>query len=45
MLTAHGRETDVKKGIAAGADAYVTKPFATRDLVRTVADLLTAGKQ
>ncbi|HKA43388.1 MAG TPA: response regulator [Burkholderiales bacterium] len=45
MLTAHGRESDVKKGIAAGADAYVTKPFATRDLVRTVADLLTAGKQ
>ena len=41
MLTAHGRESDVKKGVAAGADAYITKPFATRDLVRTVAELLT----
>ncbi len=27
MLTAKGRETEVAKGIALGADAYVTKPF------------------
>ena len=32
MLTAKGRETDVAKGSALGADAYVTKPFSTREL-------------
>lgn len=33
MLTAKGRDTEVAKGLAIGADAYMTKPFATRDLV------------
>ena len=28
------------KGLALGADAYVTKPFSTRDLVDTVHELL-----
>jgi two-component system alkaline phosphatase synthesis response regulator PhoP len=37
MLTAKGRDTDVAKGTAMGADAYMTKPFATRDLVQKVA--------
>jgi DNA-binding response OmpR family regulator len=36
MLTAKGRETEVAKGMALGADAYVTKPFATKDLVTLV---------
>ena len=47
MLTAHGRQSDVEKGVAMGADAYITKPFATRDLVHTVAELLapTDGEQ
>ena len=40
MLTARGRETEVEKGLALGANAYLTKPFATRDLVQTVANLL-----
>jgi two-component system alkaline phosphatase synthesis response regulator PhoP len=40
MLTARGRETEVEKGMAAGADAYMTKPFATRELVNTVGRLL-----
>ena len=40
MLTAKGRETDVAKGTALGADAYMTKPFATRDLVQKVAEML-----
>ncbi|HMR72297.1 MAG TPA: response regulator, partial [Rubrivivax sp.] len=30
MLTAKGRETDIVKGLALGADAYMTKPFSTR---------------
>jgi DNA-binding response OmpR family regulator len=40
MLTAKGRDTDVAKGTAMGADAYMTKPFSTRDLALKVADML-----
>lgn len=40
MLTAKGRETEVAKGLALGADAYITKPFATRELLETVKQLL-----
>ena len=40
LLTARGRDVDVQKGLDAGADTYVTKPFSTRDLVKTVKDLL-----
>ena len=39
MLTAKGRESEITKGLALGADAYVTKPFSTRDLVEQVAAL------
>lgn len=41
MLTAKGRETDIARGLGVGADAYVTKPFSTRDLVQKVRDLLS----
>ena len=37
MLSAKGREVEVRKGLALGADAYVTKPFAIRDLLAEVA--------
>ncbi|MDZ7592277.1 MAG: response regulator [Rubrivivax sp.] len=43
MLTAKGRETDVVKGLALGADAYMTKPFSTRELVQKVRSMLEAA--
>ena len=42
MLTAKGRDTDVAKGLALGADAYMTKPFSTKELVEKVRQLLHA---
>ena len=40
MLTAKGRETDTAKGLALGADAYMTKPFSTKELAERVRQLL-----
>mgnify|MGYP002663281880 FL=1 len=40
MLTAKGRDTDMTKGLALGADGYMTEPFSTRDLGQKVADML-----
>ncbi|MBG6075785.1 response regulator transcription factor [Polaromonas sp. CG_9.11] len=40
MLTAKGRDTDLAKGLALGADAYMTKPFSTRELAHKVAEML-----
>jgi DNA-binding response OmpR family regulator len=40
MLSAKGRDAEVNKGMAAGADLYITKPFSTRDLVDKVKGLL-----
>ncbi len=40
MLTAKGRDTDIAKGLGVGANAYVTKPFSTRELVQKVRELL-----
>ena len=42
MLTAKGRDTDVAKGLGSGADAYMTKPFSTRELVQKVREMLEA---
>ena len=42
MLSAKGRETEVNKGMAAGADLYVTKPFSTRELMEKLQGLLAS---
>jgi DNA-binding response OmpR family regulator len=43
LLTARGRAAEVERGVAVGADTYMTKPFATRDLVAKVRQLLAPG--
>jgi DNA-binding response OmpR family regulator len=40
MLTAKGQEAEIEKGLALGANDYVTKPFSTKDLVAKVNSLL-----
>lgn len=40
MLTARGRGVERDKGLALGADDYISKPFATRELVEKVKGLL-----
>jgi DNA-binding response OmpR family regulator len=45
MLTARGRPGEIQTGMAAGANAYMTKPFATRELVQTVAELLGSAEE
>ena len=40
MLTAKGGQRDHERGLEAGADDYVTKPFSTQDLVARAQALL-----
>ena len=39
MLSAKGRDAEVNKGLAMGADLYVTKPFSTRELLDKIKSL------
>jgi two-component system phosphate regulon response regulator PhoB len=46
MLTAKGTESDVVQGLVGGADDYIVKPFAPRELIARVnVALVKAGKQ
>ena len=40
MLSAKGRDAEVAKGLAMGADLYVTKPFSTRELLSQIKAVL-----
>ncbi|MHB8811219.1 MAG: response regulator transcription factor [Desulfobulbaceae bacterium] len=44
MLTAKGRDVEKQKGLAMGADDYITKPFATHELVAKVRAVLNERK-
>ena len=44
MLTARGREQEIARGLALGANAYVTKPFGTRELMSKIRELLAASE-
>jgi two-component system alkaline phosphatase synthesis response regulator PhoP len=43
MLSARGRDAEVNKGLALGADVYITKPFSTRELMTKINGLLGAS--
>lgn len=40
ILTAKGRDIEREKGMALGADHYVTKPFSTREVVQLIKSVL-----
>ena len=40
FLTARGDETEMARGLALGADAYITKPFSNDQLVASVTAIL-----
>lgn len=44
LLTAKGRDIEREKGMALGADDYITKPFSTREVVDRVKQLLAADR-
>ena len=45
MLTAKCRDEDKQRAFGLGADAYITKPFSTRELVDRVLDLIGKDKK
>lgn len=45
LLTAKSRGNDLEKGMAAGADAYITKPFSIQELTEHVEQLLQGNDE
>jgi DNA-binding response OmpR family regulator len=45
MLTARGRDVEREKGLALGADDYITKPFSTNDAIARVQAVLGRAHQ
>ena len=38
--SAKSKISDIEKGLEVGADLYITKPFSTRNLLKSVNELL-----
>jgi two-component system, OmpR family, alkaline phosphatase synthesis response regulator PhoP len=45
LVTALGRDVDMAKGIALGADAFITKPFSNSEIVDRVRELLEGEEE
>ena len=45
FLTALGREVEIARGLALGADAYITKPYSNDELVTKVKELLEESSE
>jgi two-component system alkaline phosphatase synthesis response regulator PhoP len=45
MLTARGRDIEREKGLALGADDYITKPFSTKDAIARVEAVLARARK
>lgn len=43
MMTARGGEVEERKGLALGADAFMTKPFSISELTQKIEELLGDG--
>ena len=41
FLSAKNKESDIEKGMALGADAYLTKPFSIKKVVEQVMELIS----
>ena len=44
FLSAKGRDINIARGMALGADAYITKPFSNAKVLKNVKNLLNDGK-
>jgi two-component system, OmpR family, alkaline phosphatase synthesis response regulator PhoP len=44
FITAMGRDVDMAKGLALGADGYITKPFSNSEVVDKIRGLINSGK-
>jgi CheY-like chemotaxis protein len=42
-LSAHAAKADIDRALAAGCDAYLTKPIDEEELMRTISNLLASG--
>lgn len=42
FLSAKNKSADIEKGLALGADLYLTKPFSIKKVLEQIADLLKA---
>jgi len=40
FLSAKTKKSDIEKGMEAGADGYITKPFTIKNIVKTIEELI-----
>ena len=45
LVSTFAKDADVRRGLQAGADRYLAKPFSPRELVRCIGELLGAARK